>query len=93
MALLDAYPGLKVMILVDDEPLPECENREETPAGNKITKYSEAQSEKGFKIMIKFGEELQRNHSIQPRLSLDGMTSLKGSIPLKSKPNLRVFKC
>ena len=92
MAILDAYPGLEVTILVDEEPLPECENEEEPPTGNEITKYIEAQSEKDFKIRIKFGKGIQRNHGIQTKLSLDDMNPLKGFTPEEHESDSRVFQ-
>jgi hypothetical protein len=72
MAIHTDYPGLKVEIVVNGQPLPEYDDETNTPDSNVVTKYVEAESGAEFSINYSFDKTFPTSHDVNVRCSLDG---------------------
>ena len=70
MAVLDECPGLKVDIAVNNLPLQEWDDEEESSPGT-VTKYVEAQSGAEFEIRWSFSTPFSDEYGVQATILVD----------------------
>lgn len=72
MAVLTEVPGLKVEVIVDDEPLKEYDDEQPAPPKT-VSKYVEAKSDARFRICYSFTPPFPNSRAILVRLFVDGI--------------------
>jgi hypothetical protein len=72
MAIIDAIPGLKAEVVVNDTPLQEYHDPDAPIDPKKTTAYIEAQSGSTFHVSIKFLDNFPATYSVRLETRLDG---------------------
>jgi hypothetical protein len=72
MAIIDAIPGLKAEVIVNDTPLQEYPDPDASVDSKKTTAYIEAQSGRTFYVLIKFDDNFSTVYGVRLETRLDG---------------------
>jgi hypothetical protein len=90
MAVLTSAPGLRVEIIVNDEPLTEYDNKDDESADAKrVTKYVEARSGQQFAVEISFEKAFPATHDLRYKVWVDGT---KVEFSYRTKEELEAHK-
>jgi hypothetical protein len=72
MAILEHCPGLKVQVIVDDQPLQEYQDDESPSDAKTVSKYVESTTGKNFAFKVTYQHPFPTKQDVEVKISIDG---------------------